>query len=141
MAWKDLKRTDFNFMEPLYLKKKSTGGLLCRKEARDQFRACNILYYLCICKMMEDIYQVNQFSWQYSPLRLILLISFRSLFFFYYILSYDHWHLHLLTVDSGKPCKKRKFIPRSCRVIIWNTSWYHVVLPANVWLFGTSYQI
>ena len=140
MAWKGLKRTDFNFMEPLYLKiNQLEDSYVAKKQEINSVLA--IFCTICAYAKWWKTYQVNQLSWQYSPLRLTLLISFRGLFFFYYILSYDHWHLHLLTVDSGKPCKKRKFIPRSCRVIIWNTSWYHVVLSANVWLFGTSYQI
>ena len=52
-TWNDLQRTDSNFMEPL-IWKILTGRLRCHKEAIDQFRVCNILYHLCICKMMAE---------------------------------------------------------------------------------------
>ena len=52
-----------------------------------------------------------------------------------------HRHVHLLTIDSRSPCRNSKFLSRGWRVIIWNTSWYHAILPSNTLLIGLNYQI
>ena len=44
----------------------------------------------------------------------------------------NHGHVHLLTIDSRQTCRKSKFLSRRWRVIIWNTLWYHAIVPANI---------